>query len=123
MLSFYQYFYLFRFVLFFPQHVEQTIHSYDRKVLSDVGGLWIVDLDMNSPKTVSRIVPEVGNAMKVETCDKLLYCGLPYLIPIRSMIRYVIFIISDYTLSWIFTFFSEWMVCVEFKTWKVLFAV
>lgn len=44
-------------------------------------------MDINSPHSVERYVKEVGQAELVERdCVEHLYCGLPYLVPVVSMI-------------------------------------
>ncbi|XP_066909236.1 endoplasmic reticulum metallopeptidase 1-like isoform X2 [Halyomorpha halys] len=68
-------------------HVEQIFHEFDGSVSNDKGGYWIINLDINSPHTVSRLIPEINIAKRVDTCDTKLYCGLPYLIPVFSIIR------------------------------------
>lgn len=44
-------------------------------------------MDINSPHTVDRHVPAMQNAQLVtKDCDDYLYCGLPYLVPVLTMI-------------------------------------
>lgn len=45
-------------------------------------------MDVNSPHTVDRYVPDMKNAQLVtkEDCEDNLYCGLPYLVPVLTMI-------------------------------------
>lgn len=44
-------------------------------------------MDINSPHSVDRYVPEMKNAEVVdEDCTKYLYCGLPYLVPVQNFI-------------------------------------
>lgn len=46
-----------------------------------------MDLDINSPHTVDRYVPEMARAELVDKdCVHYLYCGLPYLVPVLNMI-------------------------------------
>ncbi|XP_011872010.1 PREDICTED: endoplasmic reticulum metallopeptidase 1-like [Vollenhovia emeryi] len=50
-------------------------------------GYWLVDLDMNSPYSVESIVPEVAAATPtVRDCEKELYCGFPYLMPVTTFL-------------------------------------
>lgn len=50
-------------------------------------GFWVVDLDINSPHTVDRYVPEMTRAELIDKdCVNYLYCGLPYLVPVLNMI-------------------------------------
>lgn len=50
-------------------------------------GYWIADMDINSPHTVDRYVPEMTKAELVrQDCEDHLYCGLPYLVPVLTMI-------------------------------------
>lgn len=44
-------------------------------------------MDLNSPHSVERYVNEVNRAELVtKDCDDHLYCGLPYLVPVLSLI-------------------------------------
>lgn len=53
-------------------------------------GYWIVNSDMNSPYSVESIVPEVTAAMPTaKDCEKELYCGFPYLMPVTTFLWYV----------------------------------
>lgn len=50
-------------------------------------GYWIVDMDINSPHTVDEHVPLMKTAQLVDKdCKDHLYCGLPYLVPVLTMI-------------------------------------
>lgn len=80
-------------------HMVQTVHDGPPPYLgtnttvSPVrtrSGYWIIDMDMNSPQSVVRHVPEVAGAEPIiagvsSDCVRLLYCGLPYLVPVLSM--------------------------------------
>lgn len=44
-------------------------------------------MDMNSPRSMERHVPEFKNAiLSTQDCHDHLYCGLPYLVPVLNMI-------------------------------------
>lgn len=44
-------------------------------------------MDINSPHTVDRYAPDMANAYLVqEDCEKHLYCGMPYFVPVLTMI-------------------------------------
>lgn len=44
-------------------------------------------MDINSPHTVDYYVPKMKTAELVrKDCEDYLYCGLPYLVPVMSMI-------------------------------------
>lgn len=51
-------------------------------------GLWFVNLDVNSPYSIVRHIPELMNAREIsqDECSKKLYCGLPYFIPVTTFI-------------------------------------
>lgn len=69
------------------QHTKRTFHGYTGKVVDELSGFWVVDLDMNSPHTVDRFVPRMRNArLTTKDCQDYLYCGLPYLVPVLNMI-------------------------------------
>lgn len=44
---------------------------------------------MNSPYSVEAMVPEIGAVMStVKDCEKELYCGLPYFMPVTTFLWY-----------------------------------
>lgn len=50
-------------------------------------GFWVVNMDVNSPRTVTSLVPEMAQASLIdEECKTELLCGLPYLIPVYSIV-------------------------------------
>ncbi|KAK9707901.1 Peptidase family M28 [Popillia japonica] len=72
---------------FMLSHTKRTFHSAAGDVMHESSGYWIIDLDINSPHTVDRFVPEVAAAELIDKeCAVYLYCGLPYLVPVLSMI-------------------------------------
>ncbi|KRT84651.1 hypothetical protein AMK59_725, partial [Oryctes borbonicus] len=72
---------------FMLSHTKRTFHDASGDVIRESSGYWIIDLDINSPHTVDRFVPEVATAQLVDKdCTDYLYCGLPYLVPVLSMI-------------------------------------
>ncbi|KAI4469139.1 metallopeptidase m28 family member [Holotrichia oblita] len=72
---------------FMLSHTKRTFHSAAGDVMHESSGYWIIDLDINSPHTVDRFVPEVATAQLIDKdCAAYLYCGLPYLVPVLSMI-------------------------------------
>lgn len=53
-------------------------------------GYWIADLDMNSPHSVEAMVPEIGAVTStIKDCEKELYCGLPYFMPVTTFLWYL----------------------------------
>lgn len=76
------------FALYFSrrQHTKRTFHDVNNNSRTS-NGYWIADLDINSPFTVSHLVPEMRAAEAVqEDCHLYLYCGQPYLVPVQSFI-------------------------------------
>lgn len=68
-------------------HVDRQYHSLQGSVREHHYGYWVINLDVNSPHTVSALVPEMSRAQLIqEECDRELYCGLPYLIPVITFI-------------------------------------
>ena len=69
------------------QHVDRQYHSLQGTLREHHYGYWVINLDVNSPHTVSALVPEMSRAKLIqEECDRELYCGLPYLIPVITFI-------------------------------------
>lgn len=67
-------------------HVERTFHDIHGRVRANSSGLWIVNLDVNSPRSVYSIVPEMTQAVPItDDCVNELYCGLPYMIPVLTI--------------------------------------
>ncbi|XP_075216314.1 endoplasmic reticulum metallopeptidase 1-like [Lycorma delicatula] len=68
-------------------HVDRTFHDVNGNIMEQKAGFWVVDLDVNSPRSVASLIPEMSRAELVqEDCRKRLYCGLPYLIPVLTLI-------------------------------------
>ncbi|KAJ3647303.1 hypothetical protein Zmor_019187 [Zophobas morio] len=72
---------------FMIAHSKRTFHDVSGAIANEKTGYWIVDMDINSPHTVDRHVPEMAAAELVdEDCKNYLYCGLPYLVPVLTML-------------------------------------
>lgn len=72
------------------QHSQRQYYNANGSVRYSGTGYWLVDLDMNSPRSVESIVPEVAAATPtVRDCERELYCGLPYLMPVTTFLWYV----------------------------------
>ncbi|CAH0380645.1 unnamed protein product [Bemisia tabaci] len=68
-------------------HTDRILHDENGAVRSHKSGFWIVDLDVNSPRMVRGLVPEIANAELIsDDCKNELYCGLPYIIPVATFI-------------------------------------
>lgn len=75
-------------VLSISQHAERTYYNANGSTRYSGTGFWIVDLDMNSPHSLESIVPEINTAIpNLNNCEKELYCGLPYLMPVTTFLR------------------------------------
>lgn len=69
------------------QHAKRTFHDVNGAIKEEKSGFWIVDMDINSPHIVARSVPQLRNAELVDQdCKDYLYCGMPYLVPVLTMI-------------------------------------
>ncbi|EFA07296.2 endoplasmic reticulum metallopeptidase 1 isoform X1 [Tribolium castaneum] len=72
---------------FMIAHTKRTFHDISGAITNEKSGYWIVDMDINSPHTVDRHVPEMAAAELVDQdCKDYLYCGLPYLVPVLTML-------------------------------------
>ncbi|XP_025425478.1 endoplasmic reticulum metallopeptidase 1-like isoform X2 [Sipha flava] len=73
---------------FMIAHVERSFYNYNGSLRDSQNGLWIVDLDVNSPHSIKSFAPELAKARQIskEECSKELYCGLPYFIPVITFI-------------------------------------
>ncbi|CAH0550191.1 unnamed protein product [Brassicogethes aeneus] len=72
---------------FMMAHTKRTFHDVTGAVSGQSSGFWFADMDINSPHTVDRYAPDMVNAVLVEDdCDRYLYCGMPYLVPVLTMI-------------------------------------
>lgn len=69
------------------QHTQRQFYDVNGNVRYSGTGYWLVNLDMNSPHSVESIVPEVAAATPtVRDCEKELYCGFPYLMPVTTFL-------------------------------------
>jgi len=76
--------------IFNLQHSQRQYYNANGSVRYSGTGYWVVDLDMNSPHSVESIVPEVAAATPtVRDCERELYCGLPYLMPVTTFLWYI----------------------------------
>ncbi|KAL1493675.1 hypothetical protein ABEB36_009373 [Hypothenemus hampei] len=72
---------------FMIAHTQRTFHDASNAIINKTNGYWIVDMDINSPHTVDNYVPLMKTAQLVEKeCIDYVYCGLPYLVPVLTMI-------------------------------------
>jgi hypothetical protein len=72
---------------FMIAHSKRTFHDVTGAITDEKTGYWIVDMDINSPHTVDKHVPEMAKAELVDQdCTDYLYCGLPYLVPVLTML-------------------------------------
>lgn len=68
-------------------HSQRIYHDISGNVENNSSGFWIVDMDINSPHSVDKYVPEMRYAISVDQdCHDYLYCGLPYLVPVLNML-------------------------------------
>nr|XP_023012163.1 endoplasmic reticulum metallopeptidase 1-like [Leptinotarsa decemlineata] len=72
---------------FMITHTRRTFHDSSGNITKEMTGFWIADMDINSPHTVDRHVPNMRKAELVtQDCVDHLYCGLPYIVPVMTMI-------------------------------------
>ncbi|KAH1007293.1 hypothetical protein HUJ04_004549 [Dendroctonus ponderosae] len=72
---------------FMIAHTQRTFHGPSLATTNVSSGYWLVDMDINSPHTVDSHVPAIRDAQLVDKeCRDYLYCGLPYLVPVLTMI-------------------------------------
>lgn len=72
---------------FMIAHTQRTFHDASGAITNTSSGYWFADMDINSPHILDRHVREVELAELVtKDCIDYLYCGLPYLVPVLTMI-------------------------------------
>lgn len=71
---------------FMIAHSQRQYYNADGSERYSGTGYWLVDLDMNSPQSIESIVPEVTAMPTVRDCEKELYCGFPYLMPVTTFL-------------------------------------
>ncbi|XP_020289760.1 endoplasmic reticulum metallopeptidase 1-like [Pseudomyrmex gracilis] len=72
---------------FMIAHSQRQYYNLDGSVRYSGTGYWLVDLDMNSPHSIKSTVPEVAAATPtVKDCERELYCGFPYLMPVTTFL-------------------------------------
>lgn len=76
--------------IFDLQHSQRQYYNTDGSERYSGTGYWLVDLDMNSPQSIEPIVPEVAAVTPtIRDCEKELYCGFPYLMPVTTFLGYI----------------------------------
>ncbi|XP_025831142.1 endoplasmic reticulum metallopeptidase 1 isoform X2 [Agrilus planipennis] len=72
---------------FMIAHAKRTYHDESGKITNQKTGFWIVNMDINSPHSVDRYVPEMKDATSLDQdCIDYLYCGVPYLVPVQTFL-------------------------------------
>nr|XP_012141016.1 PREDICTED: endoplasmic reticulum metallopeptidase 1-like [Megachile rotundata]XP_012141017.1 PREDICTED: endoplasmic reticulum metallopeptidase 1-like [Megachile rotundata]XP_012141018.1 PREDICTED: endoplasmic reticulum metallopeptidase 1-like [Megachile rotundata]XP_012141019.1 PREDICTED: endoplasmic reticulum metallopeptidase 1-like [Megachile rotundata] len=72
---------------FMIAHSQRQYYDINGNLRYSGTGYWIADLDMNSPHSVEAMVPEIGAVTPtVKDCEKELYCGLPYFMPVTTFL-------------------------------------
>ncbi|XP_074112477.1 endoplasmic reticulum metallopeptidase 1 [Cotesia typhae] len=72
---------------FMIAHTQRQYYDVDGMLKYSGTGFWLVDLDMNSPHSVQSMVPEIGAVLPTNLdCEEQLFCGLPYLVPVRRFL-------------------------------------
>ncbi|XP_012263393.2 endoplasmic reticulum metallopeptidase 1-like [Athalia rosae] len=72
---------------FMIAHTQRQYYNENGTLRHYSTGYWMVDSDVNSPRNVETIIPEVGTAIgTIEDCKAELYCGLPYLMPVTTFL-------------------------------------
>ncbi|XP_076761618.1 endoplasmic reticulum metallopeptidase 1 [Xylocopa sonorina] len=72
---------------FMIAHTQRTFYDVNGNIRNSGTGYWIADLDMNSPHSVEAMVPEIGAVSSTaKDCEKELYCGLPYFMPVTTFL-------------------------------------
>lgn len=68
-------------------HVDRVYHAKNSSVREAKSGLWLIDLDVNAPKTIEHLLDgRVTLIDESSDCGRELYCGLPYYLPVYSFI-------------------------------------
>ncbi|XP_043192678.1 endoplasmic reticulum metallopeptidase 1-like [Amphibalanus amphitrite] len=69
------------------QHVDRTFRETDGSVRRHDSGFMLMNMDRNSPRSLSDALPELATAANTgDDCDKELYCGAPYYYPFRRRV-------------------------------------
>ncbi|XP_043512200.1 endoplasmic reticulum metallopeptidase 1-like [Frieseomelitta varia] len=72
---------------FMIAHTQRQYYDINGNLRQSGTGYWIADLDMNSPHSVEAMVPEIGAVTStIKDCEKELYCGLPYFMPVTTFL-------------------------------------
>lgn len=72
---------------FMIAHTQRQYYDVNGNLRYTGTGYWIADLDMNSPHSVEAMVPEIGAVTStIKDCEKELYCGLPYFMPVTTFL-------------------------------------
>lgn len=87
-------------IYIYIQHTQKQYYDVDGNLRYSGTGYWIADLDMNSPHSVEAVVPEIGAVMStIKDCEKELYCGLPYFMPVTTFLWYFLLYSTLYYLK------------------------
>ncbi|GLV43360.1 uncharacterized protein CBL_03903 [Carabus blaptoides fortunei] len=63
---------------FWIYHTNRVFHDATGNVRKQDSGYFLLNMDRNSPKSVEKFVPELKEAISIQTdCEQAVYCGLP----------------------------------------------
>ncbi|GFY53967.1 endoplasmic reticulum metallopeptidase 1 [Trichonephila inaurata madagascariensis] len=67
-------------------HTERTFYNQNGSVKSRDSGYWTVPLDYKGPKVLDTFIDQIKDVKPVD-CDAELACGMPFYIPVISLLR------------------------------------
>ncbi|GFV53100.1 retrovirus-related Pol polyprotein from transposon TNT 1-94, partial [Trichonephila clavipes] len=68
------------------KHTERTFYNQNGSVKSRDSGYWTVPLDYKGPKVLDTFIDQIKDVKPVD-CDAELACGMPFYIPVISLLR------------------------------------
>lgn len=72
--------------IFLFQHTKRTFHNKNGSMISHDSGYWVVPLDYNGPKMLGNFLKGINEDEPID-CDAELACGMPFYIPVISLLR------------------------------------
>ena len=71
------------------QHIERTMHNLEGSVVHHDHGLLLIPFDINGLELMKKHgAPHLEKAQRIHCDPNLPYCGLPYYLPLITMMRW-----------------------------------
>lgn len=69
------------------QHTTRTFHALDGSLEKTDSGFWINSFDYTGMSHITPHVPEINDTIRMRCSDELPFCGFPWFLPVKFLIK------------------------------------